>query len=174
MVRERSSHPRPPGRTQPAPEAPDLLTRLLAKASPQAWADFLEHFSPLILQVARQFWYREGDLADCYLFVCKELHKNGYHRLRGFRQGRARFETWLRAVVRNLSLDWRRSVLGGPQLFRSIAGLDAIKAMAQAQLTGRNKKDIVRLVDWAKTDVNKSLEGFIDGFTISTDDVFAE
>jgi RNA polymerase sigma factor (sigma-70 family) len=40
--------------------------------------------------------------------------------------GTARFSTWLRAVVRNLCLDWLRSKYGRKQVFRSVASLTSL------------------------------------------------
>ncbi|MEI4927199.1 sigma factor, partial [Klebsiella pneumoniae] len=61
------------------------------------------------------------------MFVCEKLCERKYRRLLSFRpNGRARFSTWLRAVVRNLSLDWLRSKFGRRQVFRSIVRLGAI------------------------------------------------
>jgi RNA polymerase sigma factor (sigma-70 family) len=62
--------------------------------------------------------------ADCFLFACEQLSRNNYRRLRSYRpEGPASFATWLRVVVKNLCLDWRRKQFGRPRLFRSIAKL---------------------------------------------------
>jgi RNA polymerase sigma factor (sigma-70 family) len=56
--------------------------------------------------------------------VCERLSANSFQRLRKFRpQGPAVFSTWLRAVVRNLCLDWRRKQFGRPRFFKSISRL---------------------------------------------------
>jgi RNA polymerase sigma factor (sigma-70 family) len=59
--------------------------------------------------------------------VCEKLSEKKYRRLLAFHpDGRARFSTWLRAVVRNLCLDWLRSQFGRRQVFRSIASLGVL------------------------------------------------
>lgn len=100
----------------------EILARLSSDEAETAWTQFLEIYSPLIYKVARQLDRDEERVADCYLYVCERLHRNRYRRLRRFRAGgRARFSTWLWAVVRNLGLDWRRQALGAPRLFRAIS-----------------------------------------------------
>ncbi len=64
---------------------------------------------------------------DCFLFICEKLAAKEYRRLRSFRRdGKAQFSTWLRAVVRNLCLDWYRSRYGRKSIFRSIASRGAV------------------------------------------------
>ncbi len=103
-----------------------FLRRLRSDQAPEAWKEFLQNFSPLIIQVARLFESDADWASSCYLFVCEKLSENGFRRLRRFRPaGPARFTTWLRAVVRNLCLDWRRKEFGRHRIFRSIARLEA-------------------------------------------------
>jgi RNA polymerase sigma factor (sigma-70 family) len=105
------------------------ILRGLSSGSPQqAWTDFLESYPALILQVVRLLESDPDDVANCFVFVCEQLSRKRFHRLRHFRaDGPASFSTWLRAVTRNLSVDWYRSQHGRPQIFDSIAGLDALK-----------------------------------------------
>ena len=99
-----------------------ILRRLSGEDAEAAWADFLEAYSPLLFQVARRFDRDEDRLADCYLYVCSELHRNDFRRLQRYRpDGPARFSTWLTTVVRNLCLDWRRQALGAPRPFRAVS-----------------------------------------------------
>jgi RNA polymerase sigma factor (sigma-70 family) len=84
----------------------------------------LERYSPLILQIVRLFERDPDDVSDCFLFVCEQLSQRGFRRLRRFRpKGEARFPTWLRAVVRNLCLDWHRKEFGRERIFQSVARL---------------------------------------------------
>ena len=85
----------------------------LASGDPKpAWSEFLESYSPLVLQVVRLFETDNDPVGDCFVFVCEQLRRNGFQRLKRFRpDGAASFATWLRAVIRNLCLDWRRSGL---------------------------------------------------------------
>lgn len=84
-------------------------------------------YSPVIYQVVQAF-EREPDLiGDCFVFVCDQLSRNGFRRLRSFKpEGKASFKTWLCVVVRNLCLDWRRTELGRHRVFQSIARLEAL------------------------------------------------
>ena len=68
---------------------------------------------------------RDSDFVpDCFQFVCEGLSANSFRRLRRFRpEGPAVFSTWLRAVVRNLCLDWRRRQFGRHRFFKSISNL---------------------------------------------------
>jgi RNA polymerase sigma factor (sigma-70 family) len=82
------------------------------------WVNFLKEFAQIILQVIAVC---EGDAenrAECFVYVCEQLARNRFRRLRRFqRGGPASFTTWLRAVVRNLSVDWRRREFGRPTTF---------------------------------------------------------
>jgi len=104
-----------------------LLGQISSRNLEEAWRLFLDEYSATILQVVRHV---EGDsdvVADCFQFVCERLSANSLLRLRKFRpQGPAVFSTWLRAVVRNLCLDWRRTQFGRYRLFKSISRLSAL------------------------------------------------
>ena len=104
-----------------------ILHRLCLRDAQEAWAEFLQIHSPLILQVVR-FFERDADrVADCFLFVCEQLSRKRFRRLRRFRlKGPASFPTWLRAVVRNLCLDWHRQEFGRQRIFQSIERLPAV------------------------------------------------
>jgi RNA polymerase sigma factor (sigma-70 family) len=99
-----------------------LLEALQSDQKDLAWESFLTTYSELIYGVIKTFAHNPDQSSDCFLFVCTKLADKNYRRLRAFRpDGRARFSTWLRAVVRNLCLDWHRSVFGRRQLFRFVA-----------------------------------------------------
>ena len=101
------------------------ILRDLGSNEPQrAWTDFLEAYSPIILQVVRLLEVDADHIADCFLFVCQQLSHRSFQRLRRFTvDGPASFATWLRAVVRHLCLDWRRKEFGRARIFESIARL---------------------------------------------------
>ena len=104
-----------------------LLEALASDAAESAWTDFLAIYSETIFGVVKVFTRDADQSSDCFLFVCERLAAKTYRRLRVFEpNGRAQFSTWLRAVVRNLCLDWYRSKYGRRGLFRSIASRDAI------------------------------------------------
>ncbi len=95
-----------------------------AKNADEAWEAFLVTHSPLILQVVRLFERDADEVQDCFLFVCERLRRGDMRRIRRFRAGgTASFETWLRAVVRRLCIDWRRHRDGRFRLPRAIARL---------------------------------------------------
>jgi RNA polymerase sigma factor (sigma-70 family) len=113
----------------PEDSAPDsVVEELRSSQSREAWAEFLRHYSPLIFHTC-QFSTSDADqAADCFLFACEMLSRNHFCRLLRFRpQGAASFPTWLRVVVRNLCLDWRRKKFGRARLFRSIARLPQLE-----------------------------------------------
>ena len=92
----------------------------------RAWAEFLDAYSPVLLQVVRLTVRDEDAAADCYLFVCEHLSRDGCRRLRSFRAGgAATFTTWLRVVTRNICLDWWRREYGRLRVFESIKRLPA-------------------------------------------------
>lgn len=104
----------------------NLLEQLGTASAGAAWAAFLEHYTPLIAGVVRQYLRDEQSLHDCYLYVCEKLIDNDFRRLRAWRQREGlQFTSWLRAVVANLSVDWYRGVQGRQRPFSSIANLPA-------------------------------------------------
>ena len=105
----------------------ELLEQLCSRDSHEAWSAFLEQYASLILQVIRHFKGDGDDSADCFQFVCERLCEDRFRRLRRFkRPGPARFSTWLRAVIRNLCLDWQRKQFGRRRLFSSIDRLSEL------------------------------------------------
>jgi RNA polymerase sigma factor (sigma-70 family) len=109
------------------PQADGMLRQLRSREPREAWAGFLDAYSPLLLDVVRLFERDEDAAGDCYLFICEQLCRNGFRRLRCFRtDGPASFTTWLRAVARNLCLDWHRQEFGRHRVFESIARLPAL------------------------------------------------
>jgi RNA polymerase sigma factor (sigma-70 family) len=103
----------------------DQILRDLGSGDPeQAWTDFLREYAGQMLQVVRYFESDPDRSSDCFQFVCERLVDDRFRRLRKFKTaGSAKFSTWLRAVVRNLCLDWRRREFGRLRTFRSIARL---------------------------------------------------
>ncbi|MEP6718400.1 MAG: sigma-70 family RNA polymerase sigma factor [bacterium] len=102
----------------------NLLERLSSSNPEEGWSLFLQEYSSLILQVARHLEHDADLVGDCFQFVCERLSDSSFQKLRKFRpEGPASFSTWLRAVVRNLCLDWRRKQFGRARVFKSIARL---------------------------------------------------
>ncbi len=93
----------------------------------RAWDEFLDRFAGLVLQVVRLFEHDPDRGDDCFVYVCEQLKSDNLRRLRRFdRNGPASFATWLRVVVRNLCLDWRRSRFGRPRAFRAVERLSLL------------------------------------------------
>lgn len=94
----------------------------------KAWDEFLREFAPLILQVVHLFERDQDRIDDCFVFVCEQLKRNDLKRIRRFdASGAASFPTWLRAVVRNLCIDWHRKRFGRPRLYRSVDRLPELE-----------------------------------------------
>jgi RNA polymerase sigma factor (sigma-70 family) len=108
----------------PDPGIAELLQALGSQEPQPAWNSFLQTFSVSICEVVRWFERDADDAEDCFLYVCEQLSRKQFRRLRRFDpHGRASFLTWLRAVVRNLCLDWHRSRFGRYRVFQSVARL---------------------------------------------------
>jgi len=108
----------------PQQSVESLLQELRTRDPYDAWHAFLEQHAGLIFQVSRYFEKDLDRASDCFQFVCEKLSEDRFRRLLRFKpDGTASFSTWLRAVVRNLCLDWRRKEYGRPRRFRSIARL---------------------------------------------------
>lgn len=106
-----------------------IFEGLRSSRSQEVWAEFLRHYSPVIFETCQYSTHDADQAADCFLFACEHLSRNNFRRLLRFRPGgSAAFSTWLRVVVRNLCLDWRRKEFGRPRLFRSIAQLSQLEA----------------------------------------------
>ena len=110
------------------PQTDELLRQLSSGDPGEAWTGFLERYSSLLISVIRKFERAEDAIQDCYLFVCEQLSRDGFHRLLRYRaDGRARFSTWLCVVARNLCLDWHRHEFGRQRVFESVAGLPLLE-----------------------------------------------
>jgi RNA polymerase sigma factor (sigma-70 family) len=104
----------------------EVLEQLHSREPEEAWTRFLQEYSALIFHVVRHFEHNNDHAADCFQFVCERLSERNFRRLSQFKiHGPAKFTTWLRAVVRNLCLDWHRKQFGRPRVFRSISRLSA-------------------------------------------------
>lgn len=92
-----------------------------------AWTEFLENYSPVLLQAVRRTIWDSERAADCFVFVCEQLSVRGYRRLLQYRpESETSFVTWLRVVVRNLALDWHRKQYGRQRAFESVGRLSSL------------------------------------------------
>ena len=104
------------------------LIEALGSNRARAWRQFLELYSPVILQVIHHYERDDDRTSDCYLFVCQQLRRHSYRRLRRFEpEGPASFTTWLRVVTRNLHLDWRRKQAGRHRMFQAVARMPSLE-----------------------------------------------
>jgi RNA polymerase sigma factor (sigma-70 family) len=79
----------------------------------RAWAEFLDTYSRLLLNVARSLGGGHDDVMDRYTFMLEALERDDSRRLRGFvSDGRCTFATWLTVVARRLCLDHHRKRYG--------------------------------------------------------------
>lgn len=95
------------------PSDTSILSDLATSNYGDAWQTFLRKYTSMILRVVRNHVSDESRVMDVYLFVCEKLSESDFRRLRKYRaDGPATFSTWLTTVIRNLVVDWHRSVHG--------------------------------------------------------------
>lgn len=101
-----------------------LLRRLNSADAGEAWAQFIDDYSALIMHVVVQFECSEDRAQDCFLFTCEALAAHGFRRLLSFKVGGpARFSTWLGTVVYHLCVDWHRKEFGRARLLPAVSAL---------------------------------------------------
>ncbi len=89
------------------------LKQLASPGAGAAWKVFLQRYAGVLLSVVRQYERDAQSVNDAFLFVCERLTDNGFRRLQSWKPKEgARFDTWLRAVVANLCIDFLRSQTG--------------------------------------------------------------
>lgn len=80
-----------------------------------AWDEFIGRYRRLVFATIRHFTRDEDDTLDVFAAVCESLRASQLARLRRYvdePNPRARFSTWLVAVVRNQTIDWLRQRSG--------------------------------------------------------------
>jgi RNA polymerase sigma factor (sigma-70 family) len=81
----------------------------------QAWEQFLQIHSTLLLRVARSVAPSQDGAMDHYAYVLEELRRDEYRRLKAYVPDRStKFTTWLVVVTRRLCVDHYRRVYGRP------------------------------------------------------------
>ena len=88
----------------------DWLSPLQQGHTDAAWDAFLARYRRLIFASIRHYTQDYDDGMELFAHVCERLHADGMARLRTRAEttGRARYSTWLVAVVRHLTVDWFR------------------------------------------------------------------
>jgi len=112
----------------PEEQALEFLVQLCRKQTAKpAWTFFVQRYSGLILQTIHEQESDYDQVLDRYLYVCQKLAERGFKRLLSFKRGGEReFAAWLRAVTRNLCIDYLRGQQGRRRLPRAIARLPAL------------------------------------------------
>jgi RNA polymerase sigma factor (sigma-70 family) len=89
----------------------DWVAELQGGRSDAAWDLFLGRYRRLIFAAIRHYAQDYDDVMDVFARACEALREDELGRLRRWVEQpdhRARFSTWLVAVVRNLTVDWFR------------------------------------------------------------------
>lgn len=90
----------------------DWVAHLKEGRPDPAWDLFLARYRRLIFAAIQHYARDYDDVMDVFARVCEALREDDLRRLRSYvdqPDHRARFSTWLVAVVRNLTVDWFRS-----------------------------------------------------------------
>ena len=87
------------------------VVELRSGRSDSAWDLFLDRHRRLIFAAIRHYAQDYDDVMDVFARVCEALRADDLTKIRSYLDQpthRARFSTWLVAVVRNLTVDWFR------------------------------------------------------------------
>ena len=95
-----------------------------------AWDRFLDRYRRLIFAAIRHYADDYDDVMDVFTHVCATLREDAMGRLRARVEDpnpRARFSTWLVAVVRHKTVDWFRHRDGRRRLRAAAGGLPPLQ-----------------------------------------------
>ena len=95
-----------------------------------AWDLFIERYRRLVFSAIRHYARDYDDVMDVFAHVCTALRADDFARLRRYlaeSDHRAKFSTWLVAVVRNQTIDWFRHRDGRPRLTVLAAALPPLR-----------------------------------------------
>jgi len=95
-----------------------------------AWDLFIERYRRLVFSAIRHYARDYDDVMDVFAHVCAALRADDFARLRRYlaeSDHRAKFSTWLVAVVRNQTIDWFRHRDGRPRLTALAAALPPLR-----------------------------------------------
>jgi RNA polymerase sigma factor (sigma-70 family) len=146
----------------------DLLAGLASTHPSTAWREFLQRYSPAILQIVRRYENDPQRVTECFDHVCASLSDHGFRRLLGFQQdGPAQFRTWLMAVTSNLCVDWRRRKRGRFRPVRAVTHLPEldqlvyrylyVRGLPRAECLRRLRPRFPDLTDQQLSDINARL-----------------
>ena len=108
----------------------EWVAELQRGRSDPAWDLFLTRYRRLIFAAIRHYAQDYDDVMDVFARVCEALREDDLRRLRTYiaqTDHRARFSTWLVAVVRNLTVDWFRHRDGRRRLSAVAEGLPPLR-----------------------------------------------
>jgi RNA polymerase sigma factor (sigma-70 family) len=106
----------------------EIMCGLASGRPDEAWGRFVDSYGPVLLQVVHLFEKDADSVRDCFVYLCEELAASHYSRLRKFRPADgASFVSWLRAVARNLCIDWERRAHGRRPRSKAIRELSAVE-----------------------------------------------
>jgi RNA polymerase sigma factor (sigma-70 family) len=99
----------------------DMLAGLRSGDAGAAWQQFLDRYSSALMRIVSQYDVNPERVNDCYIFVCNGLCDDHFRRLLSFKpEGAASFRSWLKVVVANLCIDYKRRETGRGRPFRNI------------------------------------------------------
>lgn len=108
----------------------DWRDRLDQGTPDAAWDLFIQRYRRLIFAAIRHYAQDYDDVMDIFARVCEALREDDLRRLRSYMDApdrRAKFTTWLVAVVRNLTVDWFRHRDGRRRLSTIAGGFSPIR-----------------------------------------------
>ncbi len=108
----------------------DWVDELQRGRTEAAWDLFVDRYRRLIFAAIRHYAEDYDDVMDVFARVCEGLREDDLRRLRAYLDApvhRARFSTWLVAVVRNLTIDWFRQRDGRQRLSAVAEGLAPLR-----------------------------------------------
>lgn len=105
------------------PPISHLLKQLQSPQPEEAWAEFLREYSPLILQIVGLYEREPDQRTDCFLFVCAQLCRDRFRRLRRFQpEGAARSQPGYRSWSATFAVTGTARNLGGSEFFNRLPG----------------------------------------------------
>ena len=108
------------------PSMQDWVVELREGRPEVAWSRFLDGYRRLIFAAIRHYAQDHDDVMDVFADICATLREDGMRRLRERAEDpnpRARFSTWLVAVVRHQTVDWFRHRTGRRRFSNTAASL---------------------------------------------------
>lgn len=127
----------------------ELLIKYFAEGGEtawKAWRYFLDNYSNLIIKVIRTHTNDYDEIMDKYLFVCSKLSSNSFRLLLKYDINNdygAKFSTWLKVIVSNLSIDEYRMKHGRKRYPKAIEQM------------GRRTREVFKLYYWKGFDINQ-------------------